>query len=271
MKDILKDIIDFLHENQGELSLTFQNDQERELYALNLLDGIRFSSLQKTLGKIEANYGTEGFEHLLTEALRYKEHRKTLDFFNQLDEKSAENSTTEKVQSRIIQLRRYPGRILAIAATVALCITAGWWFWSNTTSSSGLYTQYYNIPAHEYLMRGDDTPDPEINQAFTLFDQGHYEEAIPLLDELYKETGNDDFLFYKSIALIETSNITAAESLLNTLSNNHPQNMEYRWYYALALLQSDQENAALTELQIVAGSDHFRSSPARKLIRDLNK
>lgn len=271
MKDNLQDIIDFLNDHQDELPLTFQNDQERETYAIHLLDGIRYSSLQKTLGEIEPNEETDEFENLLTEAIRYKEHRKTLDFFNQLDEKNEKRPPSEVLKPKIIPLRRYPGRILAIAASVALCITAGWWFWSNNTSSSNLFDNYFNVPAHEYLMRGDNTPDSKINQAFTLFDQGHYKEAIPLLGELHKETGNDDFRFYKSIALIETTDTSAAVSLLRELSHNHPQNMEYRWYYALSLLRSDQKEEALAELQIVRDSHHFRSSPARKLIRDLNK
>lgn len=272
MKDFLQDIIEFLLEHEHELPLSFSNDLEREAYANNLLDGIRYSSLQRTLESLDPDSTTGEFEHLLKEAIQYKNRRQTLDFFNELDQKSEGDTATETVKPKIIPLRQYPVRILAIAAAVALCITAGWWFWSmNTSSPSGLYSKYFNVPAHKYLMRGNDTPDPEINSAFTLFDQGNYEMAIPLLDKLYDETKNNDFLFYKAIALLETSDVNTARPILRDLSINQPQNMNYRWYYALSLLRSDQKQEALAELQTVADSDHFRSSSARKLIRDLNR
>ena len=67
MKEHLQDIIEFLREHEHELHLSFSDDMEREAYASNILDGIRYSSLHKMLETLDTDLAGGEFENLLTD------------------------------------------------------------------------------------------------------------------------------------------------------------------------------------------------------------
>lgn len=268
--DLMQDIIKFLELHKDDLPVSFSGDEERREYVKNLLDGIRLYSLEKTLGLWSEEVDLSEYETQIKEAIQYNSRKDTLDFFNSIEEKKSGKEGGKGPDAKIIPLRRGASRIIAIAASVAILVVAGWWFWSGRDRIS-LYGEYYNLPAHEYLMRSADEVQPDINKAFTAFDDGDYEMAIPLMSSLFEQTRNPDFKFYEAVSYMELEEFQDANALFSVLVRISPGYTEARWYYALSLMESGENDLAVEQLEKVADSDHFRSDIARDLLRDLKK
>lgn len=267
---ILYDIIKFLEQQQDDLPVSLSGDEERREYAKTLLEGIRLYSLEKARAQWSDEVDVPEFEMQIKEAIQYDHRRQTLDFFNSIEEKKTIKKTNREAGGKIIHLRRGVSRIIAIAASVAVLAVAGWWFWAGGDRGS-LYEEYYNLPAHEYLLRSADDVQPDVKSAFTYFDEEDYESAIPLLSALFDQSRDPDFKFYEAIAYMELKEFQEANTLFSELVRISPGYTEVRWYYALSLMESGYDDLAVEQLEKVADSDHFRSDIARDLLRDLNK
>jgi len=164
---------------------------------------------------------------------------------------------------------------LAVAAALALIVTAGWFIFRSPGSQSGTdlfatnFTPYNNIAVT--LTRGADNPTPE-EIAYTAYENKDWAKATDLLAALPASPVNS---FYLAQAALATGDHTKAEALLRPLANsNFPLRAQAYWYLALTeLAQGNKEEArSILEQQVPNWADDMPfKERGEKLLKELNK
>lgn len=189
--------------------------------------------------------------------------------------KVQEKQTTAKI-------RRFPFRPLAIAASFALAIFAGWWLINQNTStldSQTLYATHFQLLPDEISTELEDVgfvkpvEHEYLEDAMSAYNQQHFSQAIQSFKK-YQTTTNatDDFYgdasLYLAISLLKENQITEAQSLLLPLSKQTSslQN-KAKWYLALSYLKGNQALLAIPVLKSLEGSDY--EVQASKLLEEL--
>lgn len=160
----------------------------------------------------------------------------------------------------------------AIAASVAVLITAGWFLLRNPgASTERLYTQYYatdpGLPT---------TLSVQSNKTFVEgmidYKLGETEAAIEQwLPLLRNNPANDTVRYYLGMAYLEGDKAPLA---IEQLEQIHPNNAAFsnraRWYLALALLKNENTTEAVGVLRQLAEKDSGElRDMANRLLADL--
>lgn len=164
--------------------------------------------------------------------------------------------------------KRFPTKWL-VAASIALIAGLAYFFTVDSSASTqdlfvSNFEPYRNV-VHP-IVRGEEGQTKKTN-AFAAYQTGDYETALPLLDELYTNTKEPYYLFYRANALIELNRAKEAVPLLqqhlktnDTLVKNSP------WYLAMAYLQLDDKENAIKMLQEVIKNGKYKVEEAQKLL-----
>ncbi|NNE76307.1 MAG: hypothetical protein HKN31_04460 [Pricia sp.] len=167
--------------------------------------------------------------------------------------------------------KRFPTKWL-VAASIALIAGLTYFLPLNTTTSpQELYAQnfepYRNV-VHP-ITRGEADQD-EKTKAFMAYQNGKYEEALPMFTELYNDTEESYFLFYKANALIQLNRAREAIPILQAhLQRKGELSDKTTWYLAMAYLQlGDKENAKIM-LDDVIENGNYKVESAQQILKDL--
>lgn len=150
-----------------------------------------------------------------------------------------ENELQDRPGARI---RRFPRRLLAVAAAALLLLVAGLWYMGGPGDRTDDYLSDYFEPYPNRavnLTRG--TPDDLRTRAFSAYEAGEFSAALQAMEEL-QLNGPDDVLdFYRANALLAMGRAAEARPLLDRLteSPDFPLPEQARWYAALAALATE--------------------------------
>jgi predicted Zn-dependent protease len=89
-------------------------------------------------------------------------------------------------------------------------------------------------------------------QAFRLYDEGRFDQAKVLFEELLRESTDYDVVFYLANTQLALGDPGQARRLLSAIPAGHRYYASGQWYLALALLKSKQEEEARTVLKTIA-------------------
>jgi TolA-binding protein len=134
-----------------------------------------------------------------------------------------------------------------------------------------LFQEYYRRPPSAFGQKSY-SDDRLFQQAGQAYNEGRFEEALPLLDSLltiYPKAAQ--VRFYRSIGLLESGSADQARAELESLAQGPSAYADdAQWFLALAYLKDQNFEACL---QALAGipADSPRSERARDLERKLNK
>ena len=180
-------------------------------------------------------------------------------------ETNNEKATETKPAQQSTKIKYLSIRNLAIAASVALILFAGWWAYQpKQVDTDVLYATHFQIPANQLSPLLDETgfvvePYYEVlkealeaynNNDFTTakarFER--YRRAAPKDDEYYSST-----IFYSAITALQLEDTKTAESLLLQIEKtSFPQQIEAKWYLALTFLKLNQKDKAIAQLLKIA-------------------
>lgn len=189
---------------------------------------------------------------------------------------SAEMKKNQTAEAKVVKMapRNTIRRILAIAASVLLLLTAGsFWYANNQFSTEKLAMGYYDDIPMDLYVRGNSNPMADAVAAMT---NENYEEADAYFQQL---TIADDQYFnaryYLAHSLHRQGNYVESNNILNAL--NETENLNIRedgqWLKVLNFLELGQtEN---TEFQIllsemIEDDGHTHHSDAKSLNNKLN-
>ncbi|GAB3646102.1 hypothetical protein GCM10028791_05530 [Echinicola sediminis] len=171
--------------------------------------------------------------------------------------------------------KTYSLRWWHVAAGVVLLIGLTWLASTMINPQPNhLYMTYFepypNVVAP--VVRGDDNVEDDLkSHAFHLYDQGQYEKAVPVFEQLYRDGGKEYALLYQAVSLMASNRSLEAIPLLD----QHDWTVEGRytevahWYLGLAFLDNQQIPKAKIYLQKVEQTSHPLANPAAQLLKRL--
>jgi hypothetical protein len=121
------------------------------------------------------------------------------------------------------------------------------------------------------LNRAEATADLP-SQAFSLYEQGAYAQALPFLQQLATDAASTDYDFYAAMCQLQLGEIPAAIARLEPLSQSREARfrLHAQWYLALAYLSTGKTEATAALLsQMAATDDHPFAKQAQTLLREI--
>ncbi|MFK7771149.1 MAG: tol-pal system YbgF family protein [Saprospiraceae bacterium] len=160
------------------------------------------------------------------------------------EEKQTASTSTAKVKpiNKIVWL--------GMAATLLLLMGLFWWS-TQSVNSDELFAQnfqpYPNIIAP--IVKSQTPSATEYELAFQKYEQGKYQDAIPLLEKIETEEGK----FYLAISHLGNEQEGRAISILDELAKESSNRFfeASQWYLALAYLKSNQPGKADEVLDLI--------------------
>ena len=160
-------------------------------------------------------------------------------------------------------------------AAACLITIAGFsvWFSLKQPTNEELFQTYYQTYPNVIAptVRGTQLEDIK-TKAFEAYDNGEYQLAAKLFEEIYTKDQGDFALLYQSLSLMELKEYDAAKQQFKKFdyTKNNQFSNYFKWYLALAELQTNDKESAinlLKELSLVANP---MQEMAKKLLTDLN-
>ena len=158
------------------------------------------------------------------------------------------------------------------AASIILLVGASYFFFpKGTETPQELFAEHfepYRNVVHP-IVRSSEQQDLK-TAAFAAYEQGQYEEAIILFDELYENGQASYYLFYKANALIKLARAREAIPLLEShLKTQDILAEKSPWYLAMAYLKLEDKTNAKKWLEEVVKQQKYKAATAQELLGSL--
>lgn len=175
----------------------------------------------------------------------------------------SEDKDDKKVKSLSINWRVFS------AAAVLLILLGGTWFLMKPEDSAKLYSSYVEHEAIILNQRGSNDETAKI--AETLYNQGKYKEAIPLLKALNEAELNYDLVLALGVAYLELDDFSNALAQFESISQSDAIIKDKSlWYEAVTHLKQDNRELSLQKLQQLQEEYPFyKPEETKKLIKKL--
>ncbi len=111
----------------------------------------------------------------------------------------------------------------------------------------------------------------DISQMQTLFNQGDYEAALPLIDNFLENNPRDlDVMLAKGMAHTELKQYNKAHATYEKVENLGPRVKKYLWFDAICYIKEDKTEKAKVLLNQIVSSKSFKHIDASKLLKKLD-
>lgn len=190
-------------------------------------------------------------------------------FFLEEVEQAATSTTKEEAKVRSLGIRR----VLAIAASFALIVFAGWWLVSSqSTQPEQIFAD--NFAVHQDMLSveiedrlaetGFGSNKALLNnlqKGIDAYNIKDYPTAISIFEQ-FEQTATEDPLvnyakFYKAIAFIETNQLAKAQNSLEQLAEKPNTSLinDINWNLALVYLKQNNIQPAVSILQLLTATE----------------
>ncbi len=148
--------------------------------------------------------------------------------------------------------------------------------WSCSTADSAdhheLFKEHFTPTKNDIVKTDAGAAAQRLNeQAFRLYDQQRYDQALILFDELLKGQKAPDLLFFKGNTLLTLGQYQAALDVFLEVPEEHQRFADSQWYAGLASLKLERFTQAKDHLSRVAKAEQgAHSSKAKQLLRLLD-
>jgi len=161
---------------------------------------------------------------------------------------------------------------LAVAASVALLVLAGWWAFFGGFAQPSYYATYFS-------------PDPGLPTTLgystnTAFAEGmvsykleEYAEARTYWEPLLEaDPANDTLNYYTGVAFLADEQPDAAINYLKSVASSEPSafSTSAQWYLALAYLETAQEELAKALLEDLATSENPYQNQSTEILAEID-
>lgn len=159
--------------------------------------------------------------------------------------------------------------LLTLAFTMSACQTE--------RTPQELFDAYYQGPYPNEVQQiregvASQTIQEEI---FKLYEQGRFEQIIPIIDELQTGQQSPNYMgyFYKAQTYLALNYYQAAISEFSKIPKNNVWYEKTEWYLALCYLAQSQaaEARIILERIVAKPADYFRLKEAQQLLRELSE
>lgn len=179
------------------------------------------------------------------------------------------------IEEEPVPAARRPGarrrRFIRLAAAAALLLlAAAFWFLGREPAPADLYASYFEPRKNTLVVvQRAEGEESLVQQAFRLYENEEYEEALEAFAALPDTASNDDVAFYRANALMAVGRtgeaIPILQEVLRRGESQYPD--PAKWYLALAYIDEAQYAAARPLLEELRGSP-FLGKKAEALLRE---
>lgn len=156
----------------------------------------------------------------------------------------------------------------AIAASIILAVTVGWWFFSTKyNKTSQLYATYYEPDPGLMTTMGSPT-NYEFEKAMVEYKNGEYQKAIKAWhQQLMAKPDNDTLIYFLGVAYQAIGTTDSARVYLSSIVEKTESRFykDANWYLGLLYLETDKKEKAIL---LFKKSEY---SKAEELLRQINK
>lgn len=111
----------------------------------------------------------------------------------------------------------------------------------------------------------------DISEMQTLFNQGDYTAALPLIDNYLEINPRDlDAMLAKGMAHTELKQYNEAHAIYSKVENLGPRVKKYLWFDAICYVKEDNTEKAKVLLNQIVASKSYKHKDASKLLKKLN-
>lgn len=166
-----------------------------------------------------------------------------------------------------------PKVMMAMAAVVVLLVTFTFVF-NPFGQPTNLYDAFFQPYADQITQMGEGDEgfdQPKANQAMAFYQEGKYEDALPLLTELAKDNPDMSVLrLYQGIAEMEVFDYNSAQESFSSLPNTSYA-AQGQWYNLLISVKADSISPTdVAELRLIIQQEgHPYQKQAEKLLNDI--
>jgi tetratricopeptide (TPR) repeat protein len=163
---------------------------------------------------------------------------------------------------------------LRIAASIAVLLTVGWYFYSleSAVKTEELYANNYEkYPNSVYSITRGDTNDTSLERkAFEAYERNETKEALSYFKELRSKNGPDYVDFYLAQTYLANEDTQLAlEAFLKIHSSKTDFNTEALWYASLCYLKLEKPEEAIPLLKDLIRQGTYKKEGATTLLSQL--
>lgn len=159
------------------------------------------------------------------------------------------------------------GGSLCVVISILLAACAS----SEQQDTNELFKQYFQPAKNDVVNTMDGAAAQQLHeQAFRLYDQERYHQALLLFDEVLRVDKNPDFVFFKANTLLILGQYQSAYQSFVAVSAEHKRYAESQWYAALAAMMLGNNENSLQHLKQVGKTKSVHRTAAKELLRLLD-
>ncbi|MCK8522615.1 hypothetical protein M0D21_13605 [Aquimarina sp. D1M17] len=204
------------------------------------------------------------FQEDAQKVLKAEEKANIKSLFNQYEEEITNNSSSKA---------KNKSKFWLVAASLAILIGSAVWFSLQTSavSSEELYANYfqpYKNVVHPLTRSVQEKDQKTI--AFEAYENGDYDTAAHLFNQLFSSSKEPYYLFYAANSLMQLNKMDDAIPLLEKhLTTQDTLNEKSVWYLALAYLRKNNIKEAKTYLNLIITEKKYNHKKAKELLDSL--
>ena len=202
-------------------------------------------------------------ETLLIKAIRFESAKSNLQYLRKLEE------TINKRSRPSFKTNWY---YFAAAASVALVVAAWFMISMMNQSPAELYTAYFEPYPNTFqpTLRGD-APVDRKSEAFRAYDEGNYQRAATLFNELLKEDKDPGMLLLLGNAnLVLDRNKEAMQNFSAVLTDFDELDMQAKWFLSLCYLKTGEVEKAQKLLRELGDTEIHYATRAKELLKKVD-
>ncbi|MEM9829023.1 MAG: tetratricopeptide repeat protein [Bacteroidota bacterium] len=161
---------------------------------------------------------------------------------------------------------------MAIAASVALLILAGWWIFNLQTSSpESVYAAYFT-PAEGLPTTLGYSTNTDFAEGMVSYKLEEYTEALEYWQPLLEvDPTNDTLNYYVGVTFLANEQPDSAIDYLTTVVSGEQSSFRTpaQWYLALAYLKTDEQEQAKPLLEDLANRDNSYQSQSSEILQKM--
>jgi len=159
------------------------------------------------------------------------------------------------------------GVFLCVVISVLLAACAS----SEQLDTNELFKQYFQPAKNDVVNTMDGAAAQQLHeQAFRLYDQERYHQALLLFDEVLRVDKNADFLFFKANTLLMLRQYQSAYQAFAAVPVENQRYADSQWYAALAAMMLGDNENSLRHLKRVGKTTSVHRTAAKELLRLLD-
>ncbi|GJM34946.1 MAG: hypothetical protein DHS20C18_39470 [Saprospiraceae bacterium] len=236
-----------------------------------------FELIEQYLGGELKGEALQSFEERLAsdpefvvEVERQKMTHKVVDIYAQLKTKTQ----VEDLHAKAKHARKQRNiRIIPLAASIALIISLGIWFYPKDTqiSNDDLVAANFDLYPDRITTMGN-TPDSLLALGVSAYNHKDFNSALTIFSEIPNKHPQADLIhLYGGISYLGIHEPDNALLVLRRIKENSPYREAARWYQALAYLEKQDTEQVRTLLQEIVQEDAFPGEKARILLEELQE